>query len=273
MPPKLGIVAGGGTLPAKIIAACRATGREFFVLAFSGQTEQATVNEAPHAWVKLGAVGEAMAALRAAGAQELVFAGPVRRPSLSELKPDLQAVKMLAKIGTRAFGDDGLLAGIVRELEGEGFRVVGVDDILSGLKMPRGRIGRHDADELARSDIVRGVDVVRALGALDVGQAVVVQQGVVLGVEAIEGTDQLLARCGALRREGPGGVLVKLAKPGQERRVDLPTIGVETVAHAAAAGLRGIATEAGGALIVDRDAVVRAADAAGLFVVGIDPAS
>jgi DUF1009 family protein len=126
---------------------------------------------------------------------------------------------------------------------------------------------------MARADIARGVAVARTLGALDVGQAVVVQHGVVLGVEAIEGTDRLLERCALLRGDGPGGVLVKLAKPGQERRVDLPTIGVETIARAAKAGLRGIAAEAGGTLIVDKDAVIAAADAGGLFVVGIDPAA
>lgn len=273
MPPKLGIVAGGGTLPARIIASCRATGRDFFVIAFSGQTDQETVRDAPHAWVKLGAVGDSLAALRKEGVEELVFAGPVKRPSLNHFNLDMSALKMLAKIGPRAFfGDDGLLAGIVRELEHEGFRVLGVNDVLGGLAMPRGPCGRHRPDEMAQADIARGVAVARALGALDVGQAVVVQNGVVLGVEAIEGTDELLTRCGALRRDGAGGVLVKLAKPGQERRVDLPTIGIETIARAAEAGLRGIAAEAGGTLIVDKDAVVAAADAAGLFVVGIDSA-
>jgi DUF1009 family protein len=111
--------------------------------------------------------------------------------------------------------------------------------------------------------------VARALGALDIGQAVVVQQGLVLGVEAIEGTDALLRRCAELRRGGLGGVLVKLEKPGQERRVDRPTIGPQTVLLAAETGLRGIAAEAGATIVLDRDEVIRAADAAGLFVVGV----
>jgi DUF1009 family protein len=109
------------------------------------------------------------------------------------------------------------------------------------------------------------------LGALDVGQAAVVQQGIVLGVEAVDGTDALLARCGPLRRDGPGGVLVKVAKPGQDRRADLPTIGPQTVAAAAAAGLSGIAVEAGATFVADRTAVAAAADRAGLFVVGVAP--
>ena len=107
------------------------------------------------------------------------------------------------------------------------------------------------------------------MGAADVGQATVIQDGLVLGVEALEGTDALLERCAPLRRAGPGGVLVKLSKPGQERRADLPTIGVKTVEGAAAAGLRGIAVEAGGTLVVDAPAVIAAADRQGLFLVGI----
>lgn len=121
------------------------------------------------------------------------------------------------------------------------------------------------------ADIVRGVAVVRALGAADVGQACVVQQGIVLALEAIEGTDAMLARAGALARPGPGGVLVKLVKPGQDRRADLPAIGPGTVLAAAAAGLRGIAFEAGGTILTDRPALVQAADDARLFLIGIDP--
>jgi DUF1009 family protein len=121
------------------------------------------------------------------------------------------------------------------------------------------------------ADIRRGIEVSRGLGHLDVGQAAVVQDGMVLGIEAAEGTDALLARCAGLRREGPGGVLVKTRKPQQESRIDLPTIGAGTVTAAATAGLRGIAVEAGGALVVDRPAVVRAADEAGLFILGVDP--
>lgn len=266
---KLGILAGGGLLPVRVIDACRATGRAFFVLAFEGHTDPATVTGVPHAWVRLGAVGEALQRLREAGVKDVVMAGPVLRPSFDELRPDWRGALFLAKIGVRALGDDGILSAVVRELESEGFHVVGADDIFNGLRTPEGLCGRHTPDESAWSDIARGIEVVRAIGAVDVGQAAVVQQGIVLGVEAIEGTDALLERCGPLRRQGRGGVLVKISKPGQERRVDLPTIGVDTVSRAAAAGLRGIALEAGGTLIIDRPAVAHAADQAGLFVIGV----
>jgi UDP-2,3-diacylglucosamine hydrolase len=163
------------------------------------------------------------------------------------------------------------LTAVIREFEGEGFRVIGADHLLGSALATAGPLGRHLPDAQAEDDIALGFRVVRALGMLDIGQAAVVQQGLVLGVEAIEGTDALIARCAALRREGPGGVLVKAPKPGQERRADLPTIGRRTVEGAAAAGLRGIAVEAGASFVIDRAVVAAAADRAGLFVVGIAP--
>lgn len=148
--------------------------------------------------------------------------------------------------------------------------MVGLETILPEVLAPLGIFGRHRPDEQAEADIRRGLEVARGLGLLDVGQSVVVQQGIVLGVEAVEGTDALLRRCVELRRNGPGGVLVKIRKPGQEQRVDLPTFGPATIKGAAAAGLRGLAVDAGGTLVVNRDAVVAAADEAGLFLIGIE---
>jgi len=269
MAPKLGILAGGGNLPRRLVDVCRANGREIFVLAFEGQTDPDTVADVPHTWNRLGQVGAAIAALRQAEAEEVVMIGPVGRPSLREIGLDLKGAKLAARIGAASLSDDNLLRAVVTMLEREGFRILGVDDILKDLLAPDGPLGRVQRPTDAVADIARGLEVARSLGAVDVGQAVVVQQGIVLGVEAAEGTDRLLERCAELRREGPGGVLVKIRKPQQERRVDLPTIGPRTVAGAAAAGLRGIAVEAGGTLIVDRPRVVQEADDAGLFLLGV----
>ncbi len=269
MAGKLGIVAGGGDLPARLIEVCRERRRDVFVVALEGHTDPETVKDVEHVWLRLGAALDALEPLRAAGVEELVMAGPVTRPSLAELRPNLRATRFLAKVGGFALGDDGLLRGVIHGLEEEGFRVVGVDDILDDLIAEAKTYGRLAPDTQARRDIERGIEVAKATGAQDIGQAAVVQQGLVLGVEAVEGTDALLSRCGEVRREGPGGVLVKVKKPGQERRADLPTIGTHTVAGAAAAGLRGIAVEAGGTLIIDAAKVAAAADEAGLFVVGI----
>ncbi|MGD1880051.1 MAG: LpxI family protein [Kiloniellaceae bacterium] len=272
----LGIVAGGGSLPRRLVELCRDTGRGAFVIAIEGHTEPATVDGADHLWVRMGQSEKAVRALKNAGVRELVMVGAVKRPSMTELRPDRMTMKFFAKIGFSALGDDGLLGAVVKALEGEGFILRGVDEFFSDLLAQEGCFGRVEADEAAWRDIRRGIQVVRAMGAADVGQATVIQDGLVLGVEAVEGTDALLARCGPLRREGPGGVLVKLSKPGQERRADLPTIGVATLQGAAAAGLRGIAVEAGATLVVDAPAVVAAADRAGLFLIGIradaDPA-
>lgn len=272
--PALGILAGGGPLPGRVAAAAQAGGREVFVVGLDGYAEPAVLAPFAHDWVRLGAAGRILALLRARRCRDLVLVGPVRRPSLLDLRPDAEGTRLLARIGRAAFGgDDGLLAAIVRVLAEEGFRVLGAHEVLTEAVAPCGRLGRHAPDAQAMADIGRGIAVAAALGAVDVGQGCIVQQGIVLAVEAIEGTDAMLARAAGLRRPGPGGVLVKLVKPGQERRADLPTIGPATIAAAAAAGLRGVAVEAGGTLLTDRAGLVAAADAAGLFLIGIDPAT
>ena len=266
----LGILAGGGPFPGRV-AATAAASRPVFIVALQGFAEPSVIAPFAHCWARMGAAGQILAMLRAQGCQDLVLVGPVRRPSLLDLRPDAEGTRILARIGRAAFtGDDGLLAAVVRVLGEEGFRVLGAHEILTEALGPRGLLGQAAPDAGAMADIRRGAAVVQALGAVDVGQGCVVQQGVVLALEAIEGTDAMLARAGGLARPGPGGVLVKLVKPGQDRRADLPTIGPNTLRAAAAAGLRGVAFEAGGTLLVDRAGCIAAADASGLFLLGID---
>ncbi len=271
-PATLGILAGGGTLPGRVAAAARASGRAVFLVGLEGFAEATVLAPFPNAPARIGAAGRILELLRLNACRDLVLVGPVRRPSLLDLRPDAEGARLLARIGRAAFaGDDGLLAAVVRVLGEEGFRVIGAHEILTEAVGPKGLLSRAGPDAAALADIARGVAVTRALGAADVGQGCVVQQGIVLAVEAIEGTDAMLARAATLRRPGPGGVLVKLVKPGQERRADLPTIGVRTIHAAAAAGLRGVAFEAGGTILAEREAMVAAADAAGLFLLGVDP--
>ena len=270
--PNLGIIAGTGALPARLAKAAIAAGRQVFIVGLDGFADPAALAPFPHAFARIGACGRIRDLLRSHGCQDLVLIGGVRRPSIFELRPDAEGVKILARIGRAAFaGDDGLLAAIVWVLDDEGFRVLGAQDVLREAQAPAGLLTAAAPDTQALADISRGVAVARALGAADVGQGCVVQQGLVLAVEAIEGTDAMLSRCAALARPGPGGVLVKVTKPGQERRADLPTIGAATVAAAVAAGLRGIAYEAGGALLADRAATLALAEDTGLFVIGLDP--
>jgi DUF1009 family protein len=266
--PRLGILAGGGALPRHLADACRAGARPFFVVAFNGETDPATVDGTDHAWVDVGTVGRTISLLKEVGCQEVVLAGPIRRPRFSELRIDRRGAAMLPKL-LRARGDDALLTVVIAELEAEGFSVVGADDVLGALLATEGPLGAVRPDEDAWRDIRRGVDVVRRLGEIDVGQAAIVHREYVLGVEAAEGTDALIARCVALRREDRGGVLVKIPKPGQDRRADLPAVGVVTIEAVARGGLLGVAVSAGATLVLDRAEIVRAADAAGIFVVGV----
>lgn len=275
-PEPLGVVAGGGDLPLRVAEAALATGRPVHVILLDGFAEPRLwrAHAARCATFRLGATGTAVLWMRARGVRDLVMAGRVARPSILALRPDAPTAKLLARIGRRAFGgDDGLLSALREVLREEGFRLVGPDALLAGLQAPPGLLTPGLApDALAMSDVARGVAVLRALGVADVGQAVVVQTGLVLAVEAIEGTDAMLARAGSLRREGaPGGVLVKLAKPGQDRSLDMPALGPATVAGAAAAGLRGVAFEAGSALVLDREATAREATARGLFLLAVRP--
>jgi DUF1009 family protein len=274
MPRRLGIIAGGGALPGQVAAAARAAGRAVFILGLEGFADPAVVAPWPHEIRRLGAAGRIIAALRQHGCQDLVMIGPIRRPSLLDLRPDAEGAKLLARVGRAAFaGDDGLLAAVIRVLTEEGFRVIGAHEIIREVVAPAGVLTQTQPDAQAMSDIDRGVQVARMLGAADVGQGCVVQQGLVLAVEAIEGTDAMLLRAGALRRDGIGGVLVKLVKPSQDKRADLPTVGPDTVRNAAAAGLRGLAFEAGATILAEREASLAAADAAGLFLLGLEPAT
>jgi DUF1009 family protein len=268
-PSTLGIIAGGGYLPRQLIDSCLREGRAVFVVAVEGETDPATVEGIPHAWLRLGAMGEALAQFRNAGAQELVLAGKINRPSLSSLRPDAAGAKLLARLGLSLFGGDAtIFKTIVAFLEEQGFRVVGIDDLLRDLVAPEGPLGKILPDKQSQKDIETGARVVKAIGALDIGQAVIVKSGLVLGVEAAEGTDALIERCATLKGEGKGGVLVKARKPMQEKRVDLPTIGLQTLDLVHKAGFAGIAVEANHSIVVGRREVIRTADTMGLFVIG-----
>jgi UDP-2,3-diacylglucosamine hydrolase len=267
--PKLCIIAGGGTAPRIVMDICRKQGRDYFLVCLEGQADAETADGSPHVWLPLGAGAKLKELVAERNIEELLMIGRVRRPSLFELKPDWLALKTVTKIGMNLLGDDALLRGIGKAMEEEiGVRVIGAQDIFKDLLTPEGKLGRIAADAEAESDIARGLAVARALGAVDVGQSVIMQQGLVLGVEAIEGTDALIARISSLRREGPGPILVKIAKPQQDNRYDLPTIGPDTVAGAAKAGLRGIACEAGRSFLVDREKAIELADEAGIFILG-----
>jgi DUF1009 family protein len=274
----LGIVTGAGELPIAIAQGARAHGRSVFLLALEGIAVPADVAAYPHAFVSLGELGKAIRLLKEAGCAEITMAGKVARPEFSKLKLDARGALALPRVMAAAVkGDDALLRAVLGIFESEGMRVIGSEEAAQELLAPLGPLGIHVPAEDDDADILRGIAVVMAMGAHDIGQAAVVSRGLVLAVEAAEGTDAMLKRVAALPSalrgtpEDRKGVLVKAVKPHQERRVDLPVIGVQTVELAATAGLSGIAVEGRGALIVHRAEVVDAADRLGLFVYGFAP--
>ncbi len=275
---KLGVIAGAGELPVRLAAHCAAVGQPYFVARIDGLAD-AALEAHPGASFGLGEMGARFKALRAAGCDAVTFVGLVRRPEFKSLKLDARATLMMPKVLAAArSGDDALMRVILQEFEREGFRVVGPEAAFAGLLAPAGVLGAHAPDAGMRADMIKAAMLAAALGAWDVGQGCVVCDGLVLALEAVEGTDAMLARVAGLPEAVRGtpaarrGVLVKRAKPIQERRIDLPTIGVSTIEGAANAGLAGIAVEAGGALIVGREDVIARADALGLFLLGFDPA-
>jgi len=263
---KLGIIAGGSLLPEILVQRCRAAGRPVFVAVLKGQGDPARFPDAETESFRLGAVGAVIKRLKAQGISEIVLAGAVRRPKATDLIPDLWTTRFLARTKALGLGDDGLLKAVLRVLEGEeGFHVLAPHDIAPDLLTPAGTLGAHAMPDDMRRDLVAGIAGARDLGRRDAGQAVIAAGGRVVAEEGAEGTEAMIAAAG---NEARGGVLVKAMKPGQEPRVDLPAVGPDTVDQALAAGLRGIAVEAGRSLTLDRDEMMRRADVAGLFVRG-----
>jgi hypothetical protein len=273
----LGIIAGGGELPLAIADEARENGKPVFIAALRGIADD-EISRLPHEWVSLGQVGRMFSLFRQRGCDEVLLAGKLARPKWSEIKLDAVAMMKLPKLmAAAAKGDDSLLRSIVEILEGEGFRVVSAVEAAPSLMAGEGAFGKRQPSAEDKSDIGIAARVVQTLGELDVGQAAVVCDGLVLAVEAAEGTDAMLVRVASLPENIRGtpakrrGVLVKARKPTQDGKTDLPVVGVATIRNAATAGLAGVAVEAGAALIVNRKAVIEAADKAGLFVFGFTP--
>jgi len=269
---KLGIVAGAGPLPHRVADACRKRGEDVHVVRLAGMAD-ADLSAFAGETAGIAEAGRIIRSLKDAGCDAVAMAGVVKRPDFRGLKPDWRGAALIPKlVSAAARGDGAILSALVETFEGEGFIVVGADEAMCELLVAQGPLGRLAPDLDALADIAKGAAVIRALGPFDVGQGAVVASGHVLAIEAAEGTDAMLDRCatfGAVARGGArNGVLVKRPKPFQELRVDLPTIGAETVRRAHAAGLRGVAVEAGRSIAIDAAEVAAVADALGLFVYG-----
>lgn len=267
----IGIVAGWGALPPTLVKWCLQTGKKVCVLGLKGHADKKDFPDTiPMKFIRLGAVGKAFAFFKRQKVTDIVLIGAVRRPSISEMCPDWRGLKFFAKLGMKALGDDGLLRAVIAEVEKEGFRVRGIQELMPQLLAPKGVLTKAVPTKQDETDIARGLETASILGRADVGQAVIVQQGIVLSLEGVEGTKALIERTGALLRKGAGGVLVKVLKPTQEVRVDLPTIGPETVKALSNAHLKGIAVQAGAVLIAEYEETIRLANQLKIFIVGVE---
>jgi len=277
MTAPLGLIAGLGELPVAIASHAVASGQGVYVLRLKGFEEPALA-EYPGDVVGLGEIGGVLDRLKAAGCRDVVFAGIVKRPNFRDLKLDMRGALLLPKVVSEARkGDDALLRVLVTEFEKHGFNVIGSEEANRALLAPAGLIAGPEPSDENLADIRHAARVAAAAGALDIGQGCIVCDGLVLAVEAQEGTDEMLKRCATLPEAIRGtsavrrGVLAKRPKPVQERRIDLPTTGVSTVELVAAAGLAGLAVEAGGALLLRRAEMEEAANRLGVFIFGFEP--
>lgn len=270
----VGIIAGTGALPRMIAEARAAAGQPTLVIAFEGLALDWLAAH-PHATPPFEKPGRLFAALRRAGCDAVTFAGGMTRPRLDPLRFDLTALRLAPRIlPLLKRGDDTLLRGLAAVFEAEGFRVLAPHALLEGLLATEGVPTRARPSPADEADAARAAAIVQGLGALDLGQGAVVAQGLCLGVETVQGTDALLdfvARTASAHRPDPAGargLLLKAPKPGQDWRADLPAIGPETLRRAAAAGLAGVAVEAGGVLVLGHAETVAEADRLGLFLWG-----
>ena len=271
---RLGLIAGGGALPLAIAARCEAEGRPLFVVRLTGFADP-HMTRYPGAELGMAEIGKVLAALKRAGCASVCFAGTVNRPDFKALKPDLKGATLLPGIIAAATrGDDALLRKILSVFEAEGYAIEGADDILGGETLGEGALGASSPTSEQLSDLRKALHIAEKAGELDIGQGAVVCDGLVLAVEAQEGTDAMLMRVAGLpvdlhgTLDAPKGALGKAPKPIQDLRVDMPVIGTRTLELAAAAGLAGVGGIAGQLILIDRAAITATADRLGLFVWG-----
>lgn len=271
MTDRIALIAGGGALPQLVAQSAQQQGKPVFVVALKGITDTQWVTDYPHAWIGIAQVGRLYDIFKTENITQTLMAGHVRRPSFGELIPDWTGWKTLRRLQTKHLqGDDAILSFLAGEIEAQGVTMIGADQVYRDGVMPEGTLTRKDLHRDDWADIRFAMPILQHWAENDLGQAVVVQQNMILGIEAIEGTASLINRCGAYQRPGRKPILIKIKKPQQDRRLDLPTIGLETIKQCVAAGFGGIAVDAGNALFLQAPQAVEEANQNGLFIVGID---
>ena len=267
--PKLAIIAGNGGIPFYLIEECKNLGREYCLIIIDGHAEELSKKYKPDFVVSLSKMGRAIKFVKDIEIKHILMVGAIERPSLKNIIPDLWTAKFLATISSKVSGDNSILSKLTKALEKEGFIIISPEEILPNLLCPKGLLGKFKANEQNKKDILTGFKIAKIIGANDIGQSIIIENGLVLAVEAAEGTDNMIKRSLLLKKEKIGGVLIKVIKPMQDKRIDRPVVGINTIKAVKDAGLAGIAIESNEILILNYNDVISYADKESLFIEGI----
>ncbi|MDR2268324.1 MAG: UDP-2,3-diacylglucosamine diphosphatase LpxI [Holosporaceae bacterium] len=268
----LGIICGSGDYPLLVARACLKKNINFCLLFFGEDVSDVLASlrdykEIPALSVKIGDVGRAIDFFRENNVRQLVLAGHVTRPNFNDLALDKKGASWLLKLGKSIFaGDDALLKKLSQLLKEEGFEIIAGTDLIDDVFLSEGTVTEVSPDEFDMNDIEKGFEVAKVIGNLDIGQSIIIHQGLIIGVECVEGTDTLIDRCAALRKSSGGGVLVKASKPQQDYRMDLPVVGINTVQKLHEHKFTGLAVETEMCIVLNRELVIEQLNNFGMFM-------
>ncbi len=266
---KLGIIAGDGSLPRHVYDACIESKTDVVVIGLDHETNYEIFADVEVSRFPVYKVSKILKKLKDENVSHVTLAGKVKRADIPRLLLDIKGAKLFAQIVKYGLADNSILQTIIRFIEKEGFEIIAPEKVANEIVLGKGALTKAKPNKAALSDIKQGLKVLKGIATFDVGQSLVIQNGLVLGVEAAEGTDELLKRCGEIKQSGDGPILIKISKPKQDRRVDLPCIGPETIKNAAMYGFKGVAAEAGSALILDEVSTIKLANQNKIFIVGV----
>ena len=265
---KLGIIAGDGFLPKHVADAAKKKKVPFTVICLEDETDMSNFKGIDHKVFQIHRVSKIISHLKDQGVTHVTLAGKVKRADISRLLLDLKGAKLFTMIVKNGLADNSILQTILDFVESQGFEIIAPEKIADEIILPKGNLAKAKPSKQALDDIKTGIKTIKGVASFDVGQALIIQNGLVLGVEAAEGTDELLRRCGEIKQEGEGPVLIKIVKPNQDKRVDMPCIGSKTIENAAKYGITGIAAEAGSTLILDLKSTIALANKNNIFIHG-----
>jgi DUF1009 family protein len=267
---KIGIIAGNGSLPKQLALSLLDKNIKPYTVALTQIADEEVTEVGEYIWSKVTTVGKIFEFFNQNEIKQIVLVGGMKRPSFASLIPDRTGFKLLNRLRKlNNAGDNSMFNEIIKFIEENGFHLLGVDEVLPELLASKGPLAEIKPNKKQLADIEYGYKIAQEIGRLDIGQAAVVQNSATIGVEASEGTDGLIKRCANLQFDGKGAILIKTKKPNQDRRIDLPSIGIKTIETLSQLGYAGVAVEAGSSLIIDKETTLDAATKLGVFVFGV----